>query len=77
MFPDVFDLADAKLLYKAHQELQNFCVLVAKIPYLKSTDQANAFALLLDDGITFANKAMQSLPDGVGFYSVHMKIFLG
>jgi len=67
IFPDIFDLQDYKLLKKAKEELQNYVVLVAKIPYRKDADKANDFALHLDEAITFGNRAMQQLPDQVGF----------
>ena len=67
VFPDIFDLADYKLLKKAKEELQNYVILVGKIPYLTKSDKANDFGLLLDDAISFGNKTMNALPDGVGF----------
>lgn len=69
MFPDIFDLQDYKLLKKAREELQNYVVLVAKIPYKKNKegDRANDFALTLDSAIEFGNKANESLPDQAGF----------
>lgn len=67
IFPDIFDLQDYKLLKKAKEELQNFVILVAKIPYLKDAGVANNFSLLMDDAIAFGNKAMQQLPDQCGF----------
>lgn len=67
IFPDIFDLQDYKLLKKAKEELQNFVILVAKIPYLKESGVANNFSLLMDDAINFSNKAMQQLPDQCGY----------
>lgn len=67
VFPDVFDLSDYKLLKKAKEELQNYVVLVAKIPYMKESGTANNFALMMDDAIAFGNKAMDQLPDQAGF----------
>jgi hypothetical protein len=67
IFPDIFDLQDYKLLKKAKEELQNYVILVGKIPYHEKSDKANDFALLLDDAIDFGNKAIAALPDQVGF----------
>jgi hypothetical protein len=67
IFPDIFDLQDYKLLKKASTELQNYVVLVAKIPYHTNSDMANDFALMLDDAIEFGNKAIDQLPSECGF----------
>lgn len=67
IFPDLFDLSDYKLLRKMREEMNNYVILVAKIPYLSKSDTANAFALHMDDAITYGNKAISSLPEGVGF----------
>jgi hypothetical protein len=67
LFPDIFDLQDYKLLKKAKDSLQNYVILVGKIPYMKNADTANSFQLLLDDAISFGNKISNSLPDECGF----------
>ena len=61
LFPDVFDINDYKLLKKARTEMEKLCYSkVAKIPYMKNADKANAFALHMDDALGFGNKAISS-----------------
>jgi hypothetical protein len=66
VFIDVFDLNDYKLLRKAKEELNNYAVLVEKIPINKDSETANDFALELETAKDFHNKASQALPDQVG-----------
>ncbi len=67
LFPDIFDIHDYKLMKKAKTEMENYVILVAKIPYLKNSDMANAFALDNDNAVRFANEATGVLPEQVGF----------
>jgi len=67
VFPDVFDLQDYKLLTKARTELENYVILIGKIPYIKNSDTVNSFQLLLDDAISFGNKLSGVLPPSAGF----------
>lgn len=67
VFADVLDIQDYKVLKKSREELQNYVILVATIPRNEKSDKANDFLLTLDTAIEFGNKAMNSLPDQVGF----------
>lgn len=66
LFFEVADIYDYKALKKARTELENYLLLVFQIPYRKSSDDANAFALSMDNAITYFNMAMENMPDGVG-----------
>ena len=67
VFPDIFDLQDYKLLHKVNVEMQNSVLIVGKIPYLKSSEVSNSFALQLDDAVAFGQKIIQEIPDFSSF----------
>ena len=66
IFEELYDLEDYKALKLARTELENTAILIEKIPYLKSTDELNQFALQLDLAISYHNKAAAELPSQIG-----------
>lgn len=67
IFPDVFNLAEVKQLNISKLELENYILLVGKIPYLKENGVANNFGLDLDTALEFGNKIIQQIPDQTAF----------
>lgn len=71
IFEEVYALEDYKSLNLSRAEMENYLLLVAKIPYLNKAETENAFALGLDKAIEYFDRAMESLPPAVGgFLSV-------
>lgn len=66
IFEEVYAVEDYKQLKLAKTELENYLLLVAKIPYLKESGVANNFALELNKAIEYFDRMMDSLPDQVG-----------
>jgi hypothetical protein len=66
IFEEVYAIEDYKQLKLAKTELENYLLLVAKIPYLKDAKTANEFALEMNKAIEYFNLAMDSLPEQVG-----------
>ena len=66
VFEEVYSLEDYKQLKLSKTELQNYLLLVAKIPYLKDSTTANNFALEMNKAIEYFDMAMDSLPEQVG-----------
>jgi hypothetical protein len=66
IFEEIYEIEDYKSLKKAKTELDNYLLLVTKIPYMKDTTNENAFALSIDKAIEYFNMAMESLPEQVG-----------
>ncbi len=67
LFLDIMDIQEYKGIKKSSELLQNYCILVAKIPMNEKSDKANDFMLTLDTAISYGQKAIESLPDEVGF----------
>ena len=66
-FADIFEIADYKALKKSNNEMQNYAILVGKVPYNTKSEVANDFALGLDTAIEFGNKISEALPDQLAF----------
>lgn len=66
IFEEVYSVEDYKALKLAKTELENYLLLVAKIPYLKESGAANNFALEINKAIEYFDLMMGSLPDQVG-----------
>lgn len=66
IFEEVYSLEDYKALKLSKTELENYLLLVAKIPYLKEGKTANDFALGLDKAIEYFDRMMNDMPDQVG-----------
>ena len=60
-----YDLEDIKMLQKSRIELENYLILVAKIPYLNNKD-GNNFALTLDKALEYFQMMSGELPDQIG-----------
>ena len=65
LFEEVYSLEDYKALKLARSEMENYLLLVAKIPYLKESGTSNNFALELNKAIEYFNMAMNEMPDAV------------
>jgi hypothetical protein len=63
---EIWGLEDYKSLKLAKTELENYLILVAKIPYLKNADTENRFGLSLDIAGEYFDKMLNNLPDQVG-----------
>lgn len=63
---EIWALEDYKSLKLAKTELENYLILVAKIPYLKNADHENRFALSLDIAQKYYELMNDVLPEQVG-----------
>lgn len=63
---EIWALEEYKSLKLSKTELENYLILVAKMPYLKNQDKENNFALTLDIAQEYFNMMSNSLPDQVG-----------
>jgi len=66
IFEEIYDIEDYKSLKLARTELENYMILVEKIPYIKDADEANQFALDLEEAIKYHNRASQEFPEQIG-----------
>jgi len=63
---EVWALEDYKSLKLSKTEMENYLLLIAKIPYLKESGVANNFALEINKAIEYFDLMMGSLPDQCG-----------
>lgn len=66
VFEEIYSLYDYKDLQMNRTELENYLLLVAKIPYMKDTGKENNFALSLDIANEYFNKMNSNLNDSIG-----------
>lgn len=66
LFFPIYELEDYKNLKLSKTELENYLLLVAKIPYLKESGTANNFALEINKAIEYFDLMMDNLPSSVG-----------
>lgn len=68
LFPLIYDVEENRDIQRASNEMDNYKVLVGKIPYNKEkTDSVNNFGLDLGLAVEFSNKINEEIPDGMGF----------
>jgi len=66
IFEDIYSLYEYKDLQMSKTELENYLLLIAKIPYNKSDDSVNNFALSLDIAKEYYQLMGSNLPDQIG-----------
>lgn len=66
IFFEITDIYDYKELKKARTALENYLLLVFKIPYLAKGEKENDFALGIDQALEYFDMAMSALPEEVG-----------
>ena len=67
VFEEIYSLYQYKDIQMSKTELENYLLLVAKIPYQKgSDDKENAWALSLDKAIEYFDLMSESLPEQIG-----------
>lgn len=66
IFEEVYNLEDYKSLKLSRSELENYLLLVAKVPFKKDATGENEFAVSIDKAIEYFNMATESFPDQVG-----------
>ena len=68
LFPLIYDVEDNRDIQRTSHELDNYKVLVGKIPYNKEkSDSVNNFSLSLDLAVQYSNKINAEIPNGMGF----------
>lgn len=65
IFEEIYSIEDYKSLKLARSEMENYLLLVAKIPYLKEAGIANNFALELNKAKEYFDLAMNAMPSEV------------
>lgn len=66
IFEEIYALYDYKDLQLSKTELENYLLLVAKIPYLSKADKANDFGLSLDIANDYFARMNSALPQNIG-----------
>lgn len=67
LFNDLSDLVDYKALKKTSSEINNYKLIGLKIPLLDG-DEPDNFAVDVSTALTFYNKMIEGLPEGVGAF---------
>lgn len=67
LFNDLSDLVDYKAIKKTSSEISNYKLIGLKIPLLDGEEPDN-FAVDVNTALTFYNKMIEGLPDGVGAF---------
>ena len=67
LFNDLSDLVDYKALKKTSSEISNYKLIGLKIPLLDGEEPDN-FAVDVNTALTFYNKMLEGLPEGVGAF---------
>ena len=67
LFNDLSDLVDYKALKKTSSEINNYKLIGLKIPLLDG-EEADNFAVDVNTALTFYNKMVDGLPEGVGAF---------
>ncbi|ARF70764.1 hypothetical protein B7C51_25170 (plasmid) [Paenibacillus larvae subsp. pulvifaciens] len=73
VFESVYDIQDFKDLRKDKEEINNYKVLIQKIP-LRSEKEVNDFAIDFNSVTLFHNRAVEALPEQVGLISTPMDV---
>lgn len=66
IFEGLIDLIDARTLQRAKDEIENYKLILQKIPYFKDTDDVDDFALEIDTAMQFYNRLLDVVPSSVG-----------
>ena len=66
IFESIIDLVDLQALQSVKDELDNYKLLVNKIPLLSSAKDPDEFAVDIDTAAEFYNRLLETLPDLVG-----------
>jgi hypothetical protein len=66
LFLDIYDIQDYKELKKVKEELENYMLLVAKIPLYEGDKEPEQFLLDMDNAIKYGQQIIASIPDEVG-----------
>jgi hypothetical protein len=74
LFEHVLEINDFKKLRKTHQELQNYKILVQKLPMREDTDLNNDYMIDYDNMVMFHNQAASATPDQVGVITTPMEV---
>lgn len=74
VFEGLFDISDFKALRKDKQEIQNYKVLIQKLPIREDSEDNNDFMIDFDNMMMFHNKAAEALPDQVALITTPMDI---
>lgn len=74
VFEGLFDISDFKALRKDKQEIQNYKVLIQKLPIREDSEDNNDFMIDFDNMMMFHNKAAEALPAQVALITTPMDI---
>lgn len=67
LFLDIYDIQDYKELKKAKEELDNYKLLVAKIPMYTKDAEPEQYLLDMDTAIKYGRQFVNIVPEGIGF----------
>lgn len=74
VFEGIFDIADFKALRKDKQEIQNYKILIQKLPIREDSEDNNDFMIDFENMMMFHNKAAEALPPQVALITTPMDI---
>lgn len=66
MFEGLLDLIDARTLQRNRDIVENYKMIIQKIPLVKEANSIDEFSIELDTAIRFYNMMLNALPEGVG-----------
>lgn len=67
LFLDIYDIQDYKELKKVKEELENYMLIVAKIPLYDKDKEPEQFLLDMDNAIKYGRQIINTVPKEVGF----------
>ncbi len=74
IFDSIVEIQDFKALRKNRAELENYKLLIQKLPMREDSEVNNDFMIDYDNMIQFHNQAAGSLPDQVGLITTPMEV---
>lgn len=66
IFEPLIDLIDARTLQRVKDEIQNYKLIIQKIPFFENTEEEDAFKLQVDTAIEYYQRLCQCVPEAVG-----------
>lgn len=66
IFEALIDLIDMRTLQRSKDEIENYKLIVQKIPFLKNSNEVEDFSLQLDTAVKFNNKLADAVPSKIG-----------
>lgn len=66
MFEGLLDLIDARTLQRNREIVENYKMIIQKLPFVKDSNSIDEFSIEIDTAMKFYNMLLNALPEGVG-----------